>query len=268
MAGAPILCGRAALRMGSGLVQIAVADLAHTASIAASPELVGLPGAPRLESIIEAAKKADVVAVGPGWGTSAANRETLLALLKLDVLLVIDADALNLLATDESRAALIPSESRGVSASGSGPGTARLSFAARTVLTPHPGEMKRLATTYALGEFGPADDAQRATVAKKMAALTGGVVLLKGKRTVIAQGDEIRVNTTGDSSLSKAGTGDVLTGVIASLIGQGMSPFDAATLGAYIHGLAGERAGQKFGQRSVLASDVIETLPQVLCTLE
>lgn len=245
MAGAPILCGRAALRMGSGLVQLAVDDLAHAASIAACPELIGLPAADKLQAIVAAAEKADAIAIGPGWGTSPANRRTLLALLKLDASLVIDADALNLLSREKRW-----------------PGTK-----AKIVLTPHPGEMKQLAEAFDLGTFDAANDSQRATVAKKLAALSGGIVLLKGERTVIAHGNETRINTTGDSSLSKAGTGDVLTGVIASLIGQGMNAFDAATLGAHVHGLAGEIAGRRLGPRSVLASDVIEMLPDAIQSL-
>ena len=238
MAGAPILCGRAALRMGSGLVQLAVGDLAHTASIAACPELIGLPGAPDLRAIRDAAKNADAVAIGPGWGTSPGNRRILLALLELEVTLVIDSDALNLLAK----------EKRWPATKGN------------TILTPHPGEMKRLADNYKLGTFDAAGDEQRAAIAKKLATLTGGVVVLKGSRTVIADATHLQVNTTGDSSLSKAGTGDVLTGVIASLVGQGMNAFDAAVLGTHVHGLAGEIAGKRLGQRSVLASDVVETL--------
>jgi ADP-dependent NAD(P)H-hydrate dehydratase len=246
MAGAPILCGRAALRMGSGLVQLAVGNLAHAASIAACPELIGLPGAPELGAIRDATKNADAIAVGPGWGTSPSNRRILLALLKLDTTLVIDADALNLLAKEKRWPAR--------------KGT--------TILTPHPGEMKRLAENYKLGTFDAANDEQRAAVATKLAKLTGGVVVLKGSRTVIAESQRLRINTTGDSSLSKAGTGDVLTGIIASLVGQGMTPFDAATLGTHVHGLAGELAGKRLGQRSVLASDVIEALAETIRQIE
>jgi ADP-dependent NAD(P)H-hydrate dehydratase len=241
MAGAPVLCGRAALRMGSGLVQLAVSDLAHAAAISACPELIGLVGAHQLKNVLAAADDADAVAVGPGWGQSPANNRTLLALLKRDVALVIDADALNLLAQDKRWPA----------------GKATL------VLTPHPGEMKRLATAFKLGTFG-ADDDSRRTVAIKLSKLSGGVVLLKGARTVVARGSDVYVNTTGDSSLSKAGTGDVLTGIISSLIGQGMELFDAACLGAHLHGRAGEIAGRRLGVRSALASDVIEAMPEAI----
>lgn len=246
MVGAPILSGRSALRTGSGLVQLAFDDLMHTASIAACPELIGLPKADELDALLDAARKADAVAVGPGWGESIENRRVLLALLALrDVSLVVDADGLNWIAREAS----FPKHK------------------ASLVLTPHPGEMRRLAEAFGLGEFDAADDASRLSIARKLATLGRCVVLLKGARTVVVDGvhpDGAYVNTTGDSSLSKAGTGDVLTGVIASLIGQGMTGFDAACAGAHLHGRAGEIAGRKFGQRSVLASDVIEAIPEAL----
>jgi NAD(P)H-hydrate epimerase len=86
------------------------------------------------------------------------------------------------------------------------------------------------------------------------------VLLLKGHRTVVSDGATAYVNRTGDSSLSKAGSGDVLAGILGSLIGQGMPPFDAACLAAHLHGLAGERAGKRLGRRGVLARDVIEAM--------
>ncbi len=240
MAGAPILSGRAALRTGSGLVQLAFDDLMHTASIAACPELIGLPGANKPATVLGAAKLSDAIVVGPGWGQSPANKKTLLSLLKLDAKLVVDADALNLLATQKAWPAT----------------------KAKCVLTPHPGEMARLAKAYRLGTFED-DDESRVKVATALAKKTKCVVVLKGFRTVVIDPDkanDVYLNVTGDSSLSKAGTGDVLAGMIASLIGQGMSPYNAACLGVYLHGRAGEIAGQSLGPRSVLASDVIDAI--------
>lgn len=246
MAGAPMLSGRSGLRAGSGLVQLAHADLAHAGAIAFCPELIGLPDAENVDAIVDAAKQADAVAVGPGWGQAESNVAILDALLAIDATLVVDADALNLLAKKKA----FPTH------------------AARLVLTPHPGEMKRLAEAFGLGAFDAKEDESRRAIASKLSAIGRCVVLLKGSRTVVVEGDRSFVNTTGDSSLSKAGTGDVLTGLIASLIGQGMSPFDAACLGAHIHGRAGEIAGARLGPRSVLASDVIEALPAALRELE
>ena len=240
MSGAPILSGRAALRTGSGLVQLAYDDPMHSASIAACPELIGLSGANKLPALLAAAKISDAVVVGPGWGQSTANKKTLLALLKLDRNLVVDADALNLLSTLK----------------------AWPTCKAKCILTPHPGEMARLAKAFKLGTFED-DDASRLKIASALAKKSNAVVVLKGFRTVVV--DPLRkidhyINDTGDSSLSKAGTGDVLAGMIASLIGQGMSNYDAACLGVHLHGRAGEIAGQSLGPRSVLASDVIDAI--------
>lgn len=240
MAGAPILAGRAALRTGSGLVQLAFDDLMHTASIAACPELIGLPGANKPATVLAAAKLSDAIVVGPGWGQSPANKKTLLSLLKLEANLVVDADALNLLATQKAWPAT----------------------KAKCVLTPHPGEMQRLAKALKLGSFED-DDQSRIKVATALAKKSKSVVVLKGFRTVVVDSlkpDDVYLNATGDSSLSKAGTGDVLSGMIASLIGQGMTPFNAACLGVHLHGSAGEIAGQSLGPRSVLASDVIDAI--------
>lgn len=240
MVGAPVLSGRAALRTGSGLVQLAFDDLMHTASIAACPELIGLPGANKLTTLVAAAKLSDAIVVGPGWGQSPANKKTLLSLLKLDANFVIDADALNLLASQKTWPAT----------------------KAKCVLTPHPGEMARLAKAFKLGPVED-DDPSRVAVATALSKKSKSVVVLKGFRTVVVDAtlsSDAYVNATGDSSLSKAGTGDVLAGMIASLVGQGMTPYAAACLGVHLHGRAGEIAGQSLGPRSVLASDVIDAI--------
>lgn len=240
MAGAPILAGRAALRTGSGLVQLAFDDLMHTASIAACPELIGLPGGNKPATVLGAAKLSDAIVVGPGWGQSPANKKTLLSLLKLEANLIVDADALNLLATRKAWPAT----------------------KAKCVLTPHPGEMQRLAKALKLGAFEDDDDS-RTRVATALAKKAKAVVVLKGFRTVVVDSlkpEDVYINATGDSSLSKAGTGDVLSGMIASLVGQGMTPYNASCLAVYLHGRAGEIAGESLGPRSVLASDVIDAI--------
>src|SRR5690606_8377072 len=135
-----------------------------------------------------------------GMGTGAEARKRLMDLIRLDKPLVVDADALNLLAAGRRWPA---------------------AFAARAVLTPHPGEMKRLARLFGR-ETVPADDEGRIAIATEAALAFGQVVLLKGARTVVTDGRRVFLNRTGDSSLSKAGSGDVLTGMIASLIGQRM----------------------------------------------
>ena len=133
------------------------------------------------------------------------------------------------------------------------------SFKGPAVLTPHPGEMHRLTK-----KTVPTDDGGRIKLAMTTACSTGKILVLKGHKTVVTDGNRIYVNHTGDSSLSKAGAGDVLSGIIASLIGQKIEIFDAACLGVHLHGLAGAIAGQILGRRCVLARDVIDSISDAM----
>ncbi|CAN5625393.1 hypothetical protein BH09PLA1_BH09PLA1_14890 [soil metagenome] len=238
MVGAPVLAGTAALRMGSGLVQIAVPRSILAASLSITPELIGVSGG----QVLRAAERADAIVVGPGLGTSESAKRHVRKLLRLAKPMVVDADALNVIAAGKSW----PTEVK-----------------ASAVLTPHPGEMQRLAKFLGLKEV-PSDAPGRIEIAGAAARTFGQIVVLKGHRTVVTDGGRVYVNQTGDSSLSKAGTGDVLSGMIGSLIGQGMKLFDAACAAVYLHGRAGEIAGKKLGRRSVLARDVIDALPQAM----
>jgi NAD(P)H-hydrate epimerase len=247
MIGAPVLAGTAALRMGSGLVQIAVprAILPHALSI--TPELIGLAlarGAGR--ELLEAAEPADVIIVGPGMGQSADAKARVTRLVAITKPMVIDADALNVLSAQRRW----PTK-----------------FQASAVLTPHPGEMKRLGKLIGVTEI-PADDEGRSGLAVSAARAFRQLVILKGERTVVTDGERVYINDTGNSALSKAGSGDVLSGMIASLIGQGMDRFDAAIAGVRLHGLAGEVAGERLGLRSPLARDVIDAIPQAIALYE
>jgi NAD(P)H-hydrate epimerase len=162
--------------------------------------------------------------------------------------MVLDADALNLLSKQKRWPTY---------------------FRAKAVLTPQPGEMKRLMNLLDTDRDAvPTDDAGRIELASLAARTFGCVLLLKGARTVITDGDRYRLNTTGDSTLSKAGTGDVLTGITTSLLGQHVDPFDAASLAAHLHGLAGEITGKKLGQRCALAREIIDALPEALASYE
>jgi NAD(P)H-hydrate epimerase len=136
-------------------------------------------------------------------------------------------------------------------------------FKAHAVLTPHPGEMARLAKLFGRSEV-PRDEAGRIEIAMTAANQFGQVVVLKGSQTVVTDGDRVYVNQTGDSSLSKAGTGDVLSGVVGTLLAQKMDRFDAAVAAVWLHGRAGELAGQRLGRRCVLARDVIDSLPAAI----
>jgi hydroxyethylthiazole kinase-like uncharacterized protein yjeF len=250
MIGAPVLAGTAALRMGAGLVQIAVAREVLAASISITPELIGLgldDGVKSDRRLVEAAQKADAVVVGPGLGQGPAAQRRVGKLIGLDVPMVIDADGLNILASGKRWPK---------------------GFKARAVLTPHPGEMKRLMPLIG-GRWGareqvPAEDEGRIELAAEAARAFGQVMVLKGGRTVVTDGQRVYLNRTGDSSLSKAGTGDVLSGMIGCLLGQGMEGFGAACVSVHLHGLAGELAGKAHGRRSVLAWNVIDAIPEAL----
>jgi NAD(P)H-hydrate epimerase len=156
--------------------------------------------------------------------------------------LVVDADGLNLLAQLGGPGALPPD----------------------TILTPHPGEMARLTGSELL-----TTSAERAAGARRLAESGGHVVVLKGAFTVVAAPDgRVSVNPFADPALATAGTGDVLSGLITGLLAQGMAPFDAAVAGAFIHGLAGEKAGEIMGRRATLAGDILDQVAAALCDLE
>ena len=245
MVGAPVLAGTSALRFGAGLVQIAVPRSILAACLSITPELIGL-GLGRIagkDKLVEAAEAADAVVIGPGLGQSAAARSRLSAITRLDGKpMVVDADGLNMLAEGK---------------------TWPEAFKARAVLTPHPGEMKRLVNLIGRDSV-PSDERGRIDIAGDASRAFNQVLVLKGFHTVITDGVRMHVNDTGDSSLSKAGTGDVLSGIIGTLLGQKMDGFDAATAAVWIHGRAGELAGQRLTRRCVLAWDVIETLPEAI----
>ena len=256
MIGAPVLAGMAALRMGAGLVQVAMPMSVLAAALSICPELIGmgLSGASN-RKLLEAASKADAVVVGPGVGQSPAARKRLLALVSAYRHLVLDADGLNLMSAMKKW----PS-----------------SFKAKAVLTPHPGEMRRLAKLLPAKAAGdwvgagaiPSDGASREAIAMLAARTFGQVIVLKGHQSVVTDGSRIYVNQTGDSTLAKAGTGDILSGVLGCLLGQQMERFEAATLAVWLHGRAGELAGAKWGRRSALGREIIDALPGAISERE
>jgi ADP-dependent NAD(P)H-hydrate dehydratase len=243
MIGAPVMAATAALRCGAGLVQIAMSKSTLLAALTITPELIGLALTPKnLSELRENAEKADAIAIGPGMGQSADAKERLMAMIELDKPLVIDADGLNILASGKRWPA---------------------KFKAKDVLTPHPGEMKRLGKLIGVTEI-PTDDDGRIAVARKAASAFESVVALKGHRTVVTDGERVYINDTGDSSLSKAGAGDVLTGITAAMLALKLDPFDATCIAVNLHGKAGEMAGNKLGMRCVLARDVIDAISDAL----
>jgi NAD(P)H-hydrate epimerase len=243
MIGAPALAGTAALRTGAGLVQIATLKPILAATLSITPELIGLPlSGTAMASLLKAAEAADALAIGPGMGQLPDAKARLMRLIQLKQPMVLDADALNILAAEKRWPA---------------------KFNASAVLTPHPGEMKRLAKLLKRSDV-PTDDDGRIELATVAATTFKQVLVLKGSRTVVTDGEKVYLNRTGDSSLSKAGTGDVLSGMLATLLAQGMDRFDAACAATWLHGKAGEIAGERLGRRCVLARDVIDAIPAAL----
>jgi hydroxyethylthiazole kinase-like uncharacterized protein yjeF len=129
------------------------------------------------------------------------------------------------------------------------------------LITPHPGEFGRL-----LGKTAAQVQADRVTQAADFARRHRLIVLLKGHQTVVTDGSRLYVNATGNPGMATAGSGDVLTGLIAALIGQGLAPFEAAQLGAHLHGLAGDLARDEFGEQGLIATDLIAYLPAAFKT--
>jgi NAD(P)H-hydrate epimerase len=131
---------------------------------------------------------------------------------------------------------------------------------ASVILTPHPGEMVRIWKSVFRKDM-PTDRKEQAVM---LAEKTGCTVVLKGASTVVADSEKVYVNTTGNAGMATAGSGDVLTGVIAAIAGQGLCDFDAAQLGVYVHGLAGDIAGEKYGEISMTAKEILKKLPKAL----
>ena len=247
MSGAAALAGRSALRAGAGLVRVATPKSILPIVASIEPSFTTIPlaedstgriSAKAVNTVLDAADENDVLAFGPGVGVSGGLRSVLEALLGKDGLsLVIDADGLNNLSGLKNWPAKLK---------------------AKLVLTPHPGEMKRLWSAL-FREQLPTDRRQQA---EQLANQTGTTVVLKGAGTVVTDGKRVYINETGNPGMATAGSGDVLTGVVTALIAQGLSNFDAAVLGVYIHGLAGDIAAEKTGQISLIATDIIESMPQ------
>lgn len=251
MSGAAVLCASAALRGGAGLVYLGVpADILPIVAVANPCYLtVPLPHdeqgrltAAAREELLAQCRSQDVIAFGPGLGRSAAITELALAVLTdCQTPLVLDADGLN--AVQGHTAAL-------------------KNRTAPLILTPHPGEFARLLGTDIANVQGHRQD-----LAVQFAAEHGVTLVLKGHRTIVTDGRRVYTNTTGNPGMATGGTGDVLTGLIAALLGQKMEPFAAAQLGVHLHGLAGDLARDELTEVSLIASDLLDYLPSVFRSL-
>jgi hydroxyethylthiazole kinase-like uncharacterized protein yjeF len=248
MTGAASLIARAAMRIGAGLVTVAVPEgILHVVQ-AAMPEAVflALPETPAgtvaeaaVTSVLGALARADALAIGPGLTAQEETAAFVASVVRASpVPAVIDADGLNAYAGHAADLA---------------------GRKADAVLTPHLGEFSRL-MGYTAAEAGR----DRLGHARSLARETGAVALLKGSRTVTAAPDGVAmINPTGTPILATAGSGDVLTGVIGGLLARGLGPLDAASAGAYLHGLAGLLAGRHTGE-GTLAGDLIERIPEAV----
>jgi NAD(P)H-hydrate epimerase len=246
MAGAAILAGRSAFRSGAGLVAVSADQQLWTAIHSAVPEVTIIDRTLPTEKILSR----DAVAIGPGLGTDIAAAQTLQKILGAPIRkIVIDADALNIIA-EGSFGILNGCES--------------LSAIKEKVITPHSGEAARL-----LGTSPEEINRNRERAALELAGKYDCVAVLKGNGTLVASPDgAIFENPTGNPGMATGGAGDVLTGVIVSLMGQGMSALDAAKGGVYIHGLAGDIAAKKTGAYGLLASDITETIPAAMISIQ
>jgi hydroxyethylthiazole kinase-like uncharacterized protein yjeF len=250
MTGAARLIGRAAGRIGAGYVFVCVpasilpvvqAGLTETVFVPLPETEAGTVAPDALEAVLERLEDADALALGPGLTTDPRTERFVRDLVATSPApLVLDADGLNAFAGEPEALA---------------------ARSADAVLTPHLGELARL-----LGAGAGAED--RLGAARDLAARARAVALVKGSRTVIAAPDgAARINPTGSAVLATAGTGDVLTGTVGGLLARGMSAFDAAWAGAYVHGLAGILAGRTLGE-GTLAGDVAEALAGAVGTVE
>ncbi len=233
MAGAAALAGEAALRCGAGLVQVAT-HAEHVAPLVArTPELMprGVESGEDLKPLLNAA---DVLVVGPGLGQSSWSEFLFRAAMASAKPMVLDADGLNLLAAG------------------------KVSPRGNTVYTPHPGEASRL-----LGGTTAEVQADRFAAVRLLQEKLGGAVVLKGNGSLVADAGELLLCPYGNPGMASGGMGDVLSGVIGALLGQGLSPVDAAALGVSLHGAAADRAAQA-GMRGLLASDLMPQLRELL----
>ena len=241
--GAAALAAMGALRMGAGLVYLGVTQSIYAieavklteAVVFPLPDRDGMLDASALDKLLPMLENMDAVLMGPGLGISPGTEAVVTTVLRqYDGPVVLDADGINLMTAhkDILRGRTAP-----------------------TILTPHAGEFVR---------FGGVLSEDRTESALKLAVELGCLVLLKGHRTVITDGHRIYVNPTGNPGMAVGGSGDVLAGMIVSLLGQGIEPLAATACAAWLHGAAGDRCAQTLGQYGMLPSDMLQELPRLM----
>lgn len=241
--GAAYLAAMGALRSGAGLVFLGVPESIYAieavklneAIVFPLPDETGKLSETAVPEILERASGMDAVLLGPGLGQSAGVREVVRSVLETAKCpVVLDADGINVMAGHKD----ILRERTSA-----------------TILTPHAGEFARL---------GGSTDQDRRTAAEEMARELGCILLLKGHNTVITDGTTTYINPTGNPGMAVGGSGDVLSGIITSLLGQGIGPLDAAACGAWLHGAAGDLCAKEIGQYGMLPTDMVTVLPRLL----
>jgi len=249
--GAAVLASQAALRTGAGLVSLAIPETLNDILESMLIEVMTVPipdisirafGSPSVTALLEFANRKTAVAIGPGIGTHNETIDVVMELIpQLTMPCVIDADGLNAVATN----------------------LAVLNVAkAPIILTPHPGEMARL-----LGCSNADVSHDRLGSATELSRKTGAIVILKGARTLVASPDgSVDICPTGNPGMATGGTGDVLTGIITGLLGQGLSARAAAAVGVYLHGLTGDIVAMAQGSYGMIAGDLVASIPQAMTT--
>lgn len=241
--GAAALAAMGALRCGAGLVYLGVPESIYAIEaiklnepiVFPLPEKDGMLSAEAKNMIAEMLPKMDAVLIGPGLGQSDGTFAIVMFVLEtFPGTVILDADGINVLVghIDLLRGRTAP-----------------------TILTPHEGEFARIC--------GQAWD-DRIAIATKFAFDNQAILLLKGHRTVITDGEDCYVNNTGNPGMAVGGSGDVLAGMIAALVGQGVAPLQAAACGAWLHGAAGDICKEEIGQYGMLPTDILQVLPRLL----
>lgn len=240
--GAAFLSSKSPLKVGAGFVSLASTDIVINRIASSIPEIVFYPlkenedGAISSLNSIDKLYDYDVVSIGCGLTTSLDTQKFFMKILKEfnnRQKIVIDADGINILSLHKGELSI-----------------------KNSIITPHPMELARLLNV----ELSDVLE-NREKYARISAKTYECVTVLKGKNTIVTDGEKIFINTTGNSALAKAGSGDVLTGMISGFLSQGLKPLNAAILGVFLHGLAGDIASVDYTKYSVLASDVIDYIP-------
>lgn len=240
--GAVCLSSKAALRSGCGLVTAYIPKCGYNILQTAIPEVMVLTdNQERYISEISFDIIPQAIGIGPGLGQEVVTQKAICKFLEKNSFpLVVDADALNILSKNKEWIFLLP---------------------AKTIITPHPKELERL-----IGKW--TSEEEKINLTKLFSIKYNLIIVMKGAPTIIIDNDKIYENTTGNAALATAGSGDVLTGIITSLLAQSYEPIEAAIIGVYLHGLTADIALPETGYQSFIASDIILNIGKAFLSLE